>query len=70
MAARQRARRSRAFDGLSVLLALATVWVAVAAAFQTNWLIGFFVGVGGAVCYAAGRLVTRWRGSRARAVTG
>jgi zinc/manganese transport system permease protein len=56
--------------GLSVLLALATVWVAVAAAFQTNWPIGFFVGVGGAVCYTAGRLVTLWRGSRARPVTG
>jgi len=56
--------------GLSVLLALATVWVAVAAAFQTNWPVGFFVGVGGAVCYAAGRLVTRWRGGRASVATG
>jgi zinc/manganese transport system permease protein len=51
--------------GLSVVLALATVWVAIAAAFETNWPIGFFVGVGGAVCYAAGRLTTALRGSRA-----
>ena len=59
--------------GLSVVLALVTVWVAVAASFQTNWPLGFFVGVGGAVCYAAGRLVTLgrgWRAGRARAVTG
>jgi zinc/manganese transport system permease protein len=44
--------------GLSVVLALATVWLAIAAAFQTNWPIGLFVGVGGAICYAAGRLVS------------
>src|ERR1700729_3930157 len=36
--------------GMSVVLALVTVWVAVAASFQTNWPLGFFVGVGGAVC--------------------
>jgi zinc/manganese transport system permease protein len=46
---------------LSVVLALATVWLAIAAAFQTNWPIGFFVGVGGAVCYAAGRLTAMER---------
>jgi zinc/manganese transport system permease protein len=49
---------------LSVLLSLATVWAAIAAAFQTNWPIGFFVGVGGAVCYAAGRLAARLRANR------
>jgi zinc/manganese transport system permease protein len=47
--------------GLSVVLALVTVWLAIAAAFQTNWPIGFFVGAGGAVCYAAGRLVSAVR---------
>jgi zinc/manganese transport system permease protein len=56
--------------GLSVVLALLTVWVAVAASFQTNWPLGFFVGVGGAVCYTAGRLVTLWRGRRVRVATG
>jgi len=57
--------------GLSVLLALATMWAAVAAAFQTNWPIGFFVGVGGALCYALGRLAARWGRGRGRtAATG
>ena len=51
--------------GLSVVLAVVTVWVAIAASFETNWPVGFFVGAGGAVCYAAGRLVASWRGSRA-----
>jgi zinc/manganese transport system permease protein len=55
--------------GLSVVLALATVWVAIAASFETNWPIGFFVGVGGAVCYSAGRLVAYLRGSRTRVRT-
>ncbi len=40
---------------LSVLIALATVWASIAAAYQTNWPVGFFVGAFGAVCYAAGR---------------
>ncbi len=50
--------------GLSVVLALVTVWVAIAASFETNWPIGFFVGMGGAVCYAIGRLVAYLRRSR------
>lgn len=50
--------------GLSVALAVATVWVAIAASFETNWPVGFFVGVGGAVCYGAGRLVASWRAAR------
>jgi zinc/manganese transport system permease protein len=50
---------------LSVALALVTVWVAIAAAFETNWPVGFFVGVGGAVCYAAGRLVGWLQATRA-----
>jgi zinc/manganese transport system permease protein len=44
--------------GLSVVLALVTVWVAIAASYETNWPIGLFVGMGGAVCYAAGRLAS------------
>jgi zinc/manganese transport system permease protein len=57
--------------GLSVVFALLTVWVAIAASFQTNWPVGFFVGVGGAVCYAIGRLVAwlqRSRLSRSRRI--
>jgi zinc/manganese transport system permease protein len=55
---------------LSVVLAVATVWTAIAASFETNWPVGFFVGVLGACCYAAGRLWTALRGRRlARPVT-
>jgi zinc/manganese transport system permease protein len=49
---------------LSVLLTLAVTWIAIAASYQTNWPVGFFVGAGGAVCYAAGRLTAMWRESR------
>ena len=47
--------------GLSVVLAMVTVWIAIAASFETNWPVGFFVGVGGAVCYGLGRLVAYLR---------
>jgi zinc/manganese transport system permease protein len=64
-AARSLTARPLLAMGLSVLLALATVWLAIAFSYQTNWPIGFFVGVGGAVCYAAGRLVAWGRAHRA-----
>lgn len=51
---------------LSVVLALITVWIAIAASFETNWPVGFFVGTGGAVCYAAGRIVAAWRNAQLR----
>ena len=41
---------------LAVVLALATVWIAIAASYQTNWPIGFFVGVGSAACYILVRI--------------
>jgi zinc/manganese transport system permease protein len=41
---------------LSVVIALATVWVAIALSYETNWPIGFFVGSMAAVCYGAGRV--------------
>ncbi len=40
---------------LSVAIALATVWVSIALSFQTDWPIGFFVGIGSAVAYIVGR---------------
>jgi zinc/manganese transport system permease protein len=40
---------------LSVALALATVWSAIALSYTTNYPIGFFVGCAGAVLYALGR---------------
>lgn len=46
---------------LSVLLAVATVWIAIAAAYWTNYPIGFFVGSLSAVGYGAGRLWTARR---------
>ena len=40
---------------LAVSLALVTVWIAIAASYQTNWPIGFFVGVGSAAWYVIAR---------------
>ena len=51
--------------GLSVIIALATVWAAIAASYTTNWPVGFFVGAISAFCYAAGRGWAAWRRTRA-----
>jgi zinc/manganese transport system permease protein len=40
---------------VSVLIALATVWAAIAASYQTNWPVGFFVGTISAAAYALAR---------------
>ncbi len=48
--------------GLSVVLALLSVWVSIAASFETNLPIGFFVGATGAVWYLAGHVRTAWAG--------
>ncbi|HET9968039.1 MAG TPA: metal ABC transporter permease [Streptosporangiaceae bacterium] len=47
---------------LSVLIALVTVWVAIAAAYQSNWPLGFFVGVIGAAFFLAGKAFSWARG--------
>jgi zinc/manganese transport system permease protein len=49
---------------LSVLIAVGTVWVSIAASYQTNWPVGFFVGAIGAGCYGAGRGWAAWRRTR------
>jgi zinc/manganese transport system permease protein len=36
---------------LSVAIALVTVWLSIALSYRTNWPLGFFVGVAGAVFY-------------------
>jgi zinc/manganese transport system permease protein len=54
--------------GLSVVIAVALAWASVAASYQTNWPVGFFVGVGGAVCYAGGRGWSAWSAARRPAV--
>ena len=48
---------------LSVAIALATVWISIAASYLYNWPIGFFVGALGALSYAAGRA---WAALRTR----
>lgn len=57
---------------ISVLLALLTVWGAIALSYQTNWPIGFFVGVGSALwpglakLYSFGLQARRMRSGFAR----
>jgi zinc/manganese transport system permease protein len=50
--------------GLSAAIAVVVVWASIAAAYDTNWPVGFFVGTFGAVCYAAGRGWAALRGRR------
>jgi zinc/manganese transport system permease protein len=51
---------------LSILIALATVWVAIAAAYETNWPIGFYVGTIGAAGYALARTRQAWHARRSQ----
>ena len=46
---------------ISVGIALATAWTAIAASYVTNWPVGFFVGGLGAAFYGAERCWTTWR---------
>jgi zinc/manganese transport system permease protein len=48
---------------LSVVIAVATVWAAIALAYLSNWPIGFFVGAFAAFAYAAAR-GWRWASHR------
>jgi zinc/manganese transport system permease protein len=50
---------------LSVLIALVSVWAAIAISYQTNYPVGFFVGTISAFCYAAGRVWAALRGRHA-----
>ena len=49
---------------LSVAIALVIVWVAIAASYETNYPVGFFVGTASAVSYTIGRLWAAARGRR------
>jgi zinc/manganese transport system permease protein len=40
---------------LSVVIALVTVWTGIVASYQSNWPLGFFVGILGAAFFLAGR---------------
>jgi zinc/manganese transport system permease protein len=44
---------------LSAGLSVATVWIAIALSFESDWPIGFFVGGLSALTYSAGRIWTR-----------
>jgi zinc/manganese transport system permease protein len=48
---------------LSVVIALVTVWVAIAASYEVNWPVGFFVGTLSALSYAVGRSWAAWQRS-------
>ena len=51
---------------LSVVIALITVWAAIALSYQYNWPVGFFVGMLGALSYGVGRGWAAWQRSRPR----
>jgi zinc/manganese transport system permease protein len=55
---------------LSVAIALATVWSAIAASYETNYPVGFYVGSLSAVSYAAGRAYAAWRRGRVATAAG
>jgi len=60
-AARSFTNRPLVAMGLSVLVALVTVWVAIALSYETNLPIGFFVGTLSAFAYTLGRAWTAWQ---------
>jgi zinc/manganese transport system permease protein len=53
-AARSVTSRPGVAMALSVAIALVTVWLSIALSYRTNWPLGFFVGVGGALFYLVG----------------
>jgi zinc/manganese transport system permease protein len=54
--ARAFTHRPGAAVALSVAMAVAIVWAAIALSYNTNWPVGFYVGTLSAGCYAAGRI--------------
>jgi zinc/manganese transport system permease protein len=60
-AARSFTNRPLMAMALSVLMALLTVWIAIAVSYETNLPIGFFVGATSAFAYTAGRARAGWR---------
>jgi len=65
-------RAGRAIVG-SVAIALLTIWMALACAYESNWPVGFYVSVFSAVWYGVGRGYAAWntglRNARATPVT-
>ncbi len=52
----------------SIVIALITVWAAIAASYLYNWPVGIFVGALGALSYGIGRGWAAWRRTRPRPV--
>jgi zinc/manganese transport system permease protein len=50
--------------GLSIAMALVTIWAALACSFTTNWPVGFYVGSFSAAWYVIGRLYVALRNTR------
>ena len=59
-AARSVTSNPRAALALSVGIAVLTVWIGIVLSYASNWPLGFFVGVSGAVWFVAGR-AWAWR---------
>jgi len=53
-------RAGRATGG-SVAIALVTIWLALACAYESNWPVGFYVSVFSAAWYGIGRGYVAWR---------
>jgi zinc/manganese transport system permease protein len=68
-AARSFTHRPGLAMALSVVIALITVWVAIAAAYIYNWPVGFFVGMIAALSYGIGRGWAAWRRRQVRPVS-
>src|ERR1700758_4243135 len=54
-AARSLTARPLLAMALAVAIALITVWTGIAVSYQTNWPLGFFVGIGGTFFYLVGQ---------------
>jgi zinc/manganese transport system permease protein len=54
---------------LSVVLALVTIWGALACAFTSNWPVGFWVGTFSAAWFIVGRLFAWWRRGHGRSTS-
>ena len=67
-AARSFTNRPPVAIALSVVFALLTVWLAIAASYETNLPIGFFVGTASAFAYTVGRVWSAWRQGSTRRV--
>jgi zinc/manganese transport system permease protein len=63
-AARSFTDRPHVAIALSMAIAVAVIWVAIVVSYNTNWPVGFFVGVSSATSYAIGRGWAFWRRTR------